>query len=369
MEHKTDEFNRSGKSRKPRATTPQQNLSRKVPIAGRSKEARPQGSARKPVQNEIIIAKATKTPYLPNGTVIHGKFKVEKMIGAGGFGQIYKAVDDVTRIAVAVKVVPTDHEPGRMILEQRVLISLRGYHHVPQLIASGNYDSYFYIVMEMLGRNLSDLKKKTKLKRFTIGTVLRVGQQALLGIKAVHDVGFLHRDVKPSNMCIGLDGMNRRTIYLVDFGMTRQYRNDKVGGFRKERAYAGFRGTMRYVSLTVHDRKEQGPVDDFWSLYYSIIELGEGSLPWRTMTEPEDIKEKKRTVTFEEMCRYIPRSVKDFARHLEELRYNQMPNYSLLTSVLQKAIPKDVSSETPFDWEDNSSLLKEVEKKTEEESS
>ena len=157
-----------------------------------------------------------------------------------------------------------------MILEQKVLILLRGTQHAPHLIASGNFNSLMYIVMEMLGKNLSDLRRKRKNKKLSISTVLRVGQQAVAGLKAVHDQGYLHRDVKPSNMCIGIDGVHRRTVYILDFGMTRQFRHQN-GAFRKERIYAGFRGTMRYVSLTVHDRKEQGPADRMIAVRYYIL--------------------------------------------------------------------------------------------------
>lgn len=46
--------------------------------------------------------------------------------------------------------------------------------------------------------------------------------------------------------CVGLGDKDKKTIFLVDFGMTRRYKNDK-GEFRKGRTYAGFRGTLRYV--------------------------------------------------------------------------------------------------------------------------
>lgn len=82
-----------------------------------------------------------------------------------------------------------------MILEQKVLILLRGTPHAPHLIASGSYNGLMYLVMEMLGRNLSELRRKRKDRKLTISTVLRVGLQAIVGLKAVHDVGYLHRFV------------------------------------------------------------------------------------------------------------------------------------------------------------------------------
>lgn len=111
-----------------------------------------------------------------------------------------------------------------------------------------------YIVMEMLGPNLGDLRRRRPTRQFSVGTVLRAGQQAVQALRDVHDIGFLHRDVKPSNVrrflalriyvfllkvCVG-NGDSLRTIFLVDFGMTRQYRFEN-GNVRKERFYAGFR--------------------------------------------------------------------------------------------------------------------------------
>uniref|UniRef100_A0AC35FR52 Protein kinase domain-containing protein n=1 Tax=Panagrolaimus sp. PS1159 TaxID=55785 RepID=A0AC35FR52_9BILA len=310
-------------------------------------------------------------PHLSPGQMLNGKFRIDKIIGSGGFGQIYKASDELARVSVAIKVVPAehepgrmileqklahvsvaikvvpaDHEPGRMILEQKVLSLLRGTKYVPHLLASGMFNGLMYIVMEMLGKNLGELRRKRTDRKFSISTVLRIGLQAVAGLKAVHDVGYLHRDVKPSNI---------------------QYLNQN-GGFRKERAYAGFRGTMRYVSVKVHDRKEQGPGDDLMSLLYTLIELGEGSLPWKQLNNPEEITQKKRITTFEDMCELFPSSIKSFYQHLKKLKYDQLPDYNLLTYYLQTALPSNMSNESPFDWEENPSISKSFEKSKEDES-
>uniref|UniRef100_A0A7E4VA83 non-specific serine/threonine protein kinase n=1 Tax=Panagrellus redivivus TaxID=6233 RepID=A0A7E4VA83_PANRE len=346
----------------PNVGTPKANTPRKAPAPA---PPPPQPAPAPPPTQNVVPGEIPRgknaPPHLATGQLLNGKFRIEKIIGSGGFGQIYKASDEMTRLAVAIKVVPCDHEPGRMILEQKVLIMLRNTPHAPHLIASGSYNGLMYIVMEMLGKNLADLRRKRKTKRLSVGTVLRAGQQAVAGLKAVHDVGYLHRDVKPSNMCIGLEGVHRRTIYIVDFGMTRQYRTG-AGQIRNARPYAGFRGTMRYVSLTVHERKEQGPVDDFWSLFYTIVELAEGSVPWKQLTDPDDIARKKKITTYEDMCRYVPKGVKEFMAHLEKLQYHQQPNYTLLQQILQNSLPPDVSADSPFDWEENPSIVKSLSK-------
>lgn len=239
-------------------------------------------------------------PYLARGTLLAGKFKVEAMIGAGGFGQIFRATYQQRGIVVAVKVEPESQEAGRMVLEQKVLAKLAGKLHVPRILYAGSLDGYNFIVMQILGKNLADLKRMAHNKKLQIDTTVRIGIQMVQALRDVHEIGHLHRDVKPSNMCAGL-GDHRRIIYLVDFGMTRQFRFTD-GSLRRNRNYAAFRGTMRYVSIAMHMREEQYPRDDLISLYYSLIELSEGQLPWRTVTDPDEIMHLKYKCGFRDLC-------------------------------------------------------------------
>nr|CDJ91699.1 Serine threonine protein kinase-related domain containing protein [Haemonchus contortus] len=278
--------------------------------------------------------------YLDKGTLLSKKYRLEKMIGGGGFGQIYRAIDIDMGTVVAAKVEPQSEDAGRMVLEQMVLT---------RLYASGWLNNYNFIVMQMLGRNLTELRKAQADRRFSVHTTVRVGMQIIEALKSVHDLGFLHRDVKPSNMCVGI-GEHRRIIYLVDFGMTRQFRLPN-GDFRKERAYAAFRGTMRYVSLSVHERKEQGPVDDLWSIYYTLIELAEGSLPWRTITDHDEIFQLKRRMTCHDLCRHLPRHFEMFPILLRDLCYTSIPDYAKLTQALRRCC-KHVDDEADFEWDD-----------------
>ncbi|CAG9537337.1 unnamed protein product [Cercopithifilaria johnstoni] len=287
--------------------------------------------------------------YFKEGQIIDCKFRIDGMIGGGGFGQIYRVIDERSKSVLAIKIEPEDHEPGRMILEQKVLLKLRGTPHIPQFYASGNFCGYNFIAMQILGKNLSELRKYQPKRRLSISTVSRVALQLIAALKAVHDIGYIHRDVKPSNICIGLYS-NKRTIYIVDFGMARQYRFDD-GMVRKERYYAGFRGTMRYVPVTVHERRDQGPVDDCWSMFYSLIELIQGTLPWSSFVEPNDIAKYKKNVTFDEFGRLVPKEMEAIMKHLSQLHYHQIPDYQFLTAVFNKILPKNISENLPYDWE------------------
>uniref|UniRef100_A0A914ZXC7 non-specific serine/threonine protein kinase n=1 Tax=Parascaris univalens TaxID=6257 RepID=A0A914ZXC7_PARUN len=297
-------------------------------------------------------------PYLEVGMLVAGKFRVRKMLGGGGFGQIFEVFDEGLKKEVAIKLGPRDHEPGRIILEQKVISALSGRPHFPQFVASGVFEDYNYIVMEMLGRNLSDLRKREPGRRLSVGTVTRVGQQCIVALKSLHDIGFIHRDIKPSNFCIGHEN-KRHIIYLVDFGMARRFRCSD-GKVRKQRHYAGFRGTIRYVSVAIHERKEPGPVDDLWSLFYSLIELMEGTLPWTDITDADEVAEIKNNIEFDKLARLSPPALEGFNKYLRALEYSNLPNYSFLTSILKRCQPVDVTDEMPFEWETNMSAKERI---------
>jgi tau tubulin kinase len=68
--------------------------------------------------------------------------------------------------------------------------------------------------------------------------------QLLEAIREIHSIGFLHRDVKPSNFSVGRTSATHRTIYMLDFGLARLFVKNK-GEVRSPRSAAGFRGTVR----------------------------------------------------------------------------------------------------------------------------
>lgn len=89
--------------------------------------------------------------------------------------------------------------------------------HIPNLMASGKAENGCpFIVMQILGANLDSLRGKRPRRRFTLSTTVRASHQVVLGLEYLHLQGFIHRDLKPGNTCIGRT--EPRTVYLIDFG-------------------------------------------------------------------------------------------------------------------------------------------------------
>ncbi|VDM26051.1 unnamed protein product [Hydatigera taeniaeformis] len=136
---------------------------------------------------------------------------------------------------------------------------------------------------------MAELRRSMPRGVFSLSTVVRLSAQMLDAIEAVHDSGFLHRDIKPSNFAMGRGtGSASRTLYLLDFGLARQYTNAE-GEVRPARPVAGFRGTVRYASRNAHANRELGRHDDLWSMFYMLVEFASGQLPWRRLKDKEQV--------------------------------------------------------------------------------
>uniref|UniRef100_A0A7N9DBS2 Tau tubulin kinase 2 n=1 Tax=Macaca fascicularis TaxID=9541 RepID=A0A7N9DBS2_MACFA len=159
------------------------------------------------------------------GILVKERWKVLRKIGGGGFGEIYDALDMLTRENVALKVESAQQPKQVLKMEVAVLKKLQGKDHVCRFIGCGRNDRFNYVVMQLQGRNLADLRRSQSRGTFTISTTLRLGRQILESIESIHSVGFLHRDIKPSNFAMGRFPSTCRKCYMLDFGLARQFTN------------------------------------------------------------------------------------------------------------------------------------------------
>ncbi|HEY4165311.1 MAG TPA: protein kinase [Reyranella sp.] len=185
---------------------------------------------------------------LPAGTLL-GDYRLDSVIGHGGFGITYRAFDSQLAKVVAIKeylpvefavrqgekVVPRSARSAedfawgreRFLDEARALARFRHPHIVPVLRFLTANDTA-YTVMEFedgrsLGEMLGHASAGQSGRRLPPEEVRRLGEGLLLGLGAVHAQGFLHRDIKPSNIIIRRDGVP----ILIDFGAARQAMGDR----------------------------------------------------------------------------------------------------------------------------------------------
>lgn len=288
---------------------------------------------------------------LQPGHVVKERWKVVRKIGGGGFGEIYEGIDLVTRELVALKLESAKQPKQVLKMEVAVLKRLQGKEHVCRFIGCGRNDRFNYVVMQLQGRNLAELRRAQPRGAFSLSTSLRLGLQILKAIESIHEVGFLHRDVKPSNFSMGRVQNTSRRVYMLDFGLARQY-TTASGDVRPARSAAGFRGTVRYASINAHKNKEMGRHDDLWSLFYMLVEFVNGQLPWRKIKDKEQVGLMKERYDHRLLLKHLPSDFRSFLEHIQSLQYVDKPDYSMLAGVLERCMKRrGVRDCDPYDWE------------------
>ncbi|ESO83515.1 hypothetical protein LOTGIDRAFT_133319 [Lottia gigantea] len=295
----------------------------------------------------------TTEDLLSPNQLVKDRWKVLKKIGGGGFGEIYEATDLVNKECVALKLESAKQPKQVLKMEVAVLKKLQGKDHVCRFIGCGRNEKYNYVVMSLQGKNLAELRRGQPKGCFGLSTTLRLGSQILKAIESIHDVGFLHRDIKPSNFSMGKPPSNSRKVYMLDFGLARQYTNAS-GEVRPPRAAAGFRGTVRYASVNAHKNKEMGRHDDLWSLFYMLVEFIVGQLPWRKIKDKEQVGLMKEKYDHIQLLKNMPSEFRAILEHIQKLEYYDKPDYNMLHNLFEQCMRrKNIKDSDAYDWEKN----------------
>uniref|UniRef100_A0A914H3A4 Protein kinase domain-containing protein n=1 Tax=Globodera rostochiensis TaxID=31243 RepID=A0A914H3A4_GLORO len=300
------------------------------------------------------MTSSSECEILQPSQIIRERWKIKQKIGGGGFGEIYEAIDTQNHNErVAIKVESSKANKQVLKMEVAVLRRLQGKKHACKFYGCGRNDKFNYLVMGLQGKNLADLRRESPSQRFSSSTALRVAYQLLQSIRDIHSIGFLHRDVKPSNFAVGRTLPTQHCIYMLDFGLARLFLNAK-GEVRSPRSAAGFRGTVRYAALSAHKNKEMGRQDDLWSLFYMMVEFLNGSLPWRRIKDKDEVGRMKEEADIRELLEGNPPELHHFADHLKGLSYPDAPDYELLENCLLVAMKRlGIGIKDTFDWENN----------------
>ncbi|MCS6977664.1 MAG: protein kinase [Gemmatales bacterium] len=149
-----------------------------------------------------------------------GTFKIEKELGSGAMGTVYRAMDERTGQYVAIKFVApglaeNDRIYQRFEREAKVLQQLK-HPNIVRRIGTGKYHKTPFFIMEYVdGKTLAQLLEERG--RLPWDEVIEIGKQIASALYHAHSFGIIHRDLKPSNLMITRDGK----IKLTDFGIAK----------------------------------------------------------------------------------------------------------------------------------------------------
>ena len=156
---------------------------------------------------------------LSPGTSI-GSYRIQGPLGAGGMGEVYKALDTELRRVVAIKVLPdrflANRERVARFEQEATTLAAINHPHVAQIygLASGP-NSTRLLVMEFVDGD--DLSARLLRGGLPIDETLAIGSQVAAALQAAHEIGIIHRDLKPANIKVRPDGV----VKVLDFGLAR----------------------------------------------------------------------------------------------------------------------------------------------------
>jgi len=152
-----------------------------------------------------------------------GHFRVERLIGSGGMGAVYEAVDEKLERQVALKVLL--REGGSSVNQKRFLREARlaaklTHPNIATVFEVGEFEEHLYIVMELLEGQ--SLRKLLASQRLSTSDALGIARDVARALARAHASGVTHRDIKPENIFVTTPSPNVLHAKVLDFGLARQ---------------------------------------------------------------------------------------------------------------------------------------------------
>ena len=242
-----------------------------------------------------------------------GPYELHKVIGRGGMGTVYQAVDTRSGDIVAVKALAPvysfdEHFRKRFESEIDTLTKL-DHPNIVRILSFGQEDGNLFFAMELVEGSSLFQKQKTNHK-FIWQEVLSVGRDVASGLRHAHDRGIIHRDMKPGNLLLNPKGL----VKITDFGIAKTFGGSQLTGD------GNIVGTMDFMAPEQTLGKPATARSDLYGLGIVMYTLFSGKPPYAGMSVEQTIERltKHQVPRIETVIDDIPEPIADLIHQLIE---------------------------------------------------
>jgi serine/threonine-protein kinase len=256
-------------------------------------------------QSPLVIAGlGTGDPMI--GRLLDGRYRLEKKIGEGGMGAIYKAVHTGMGRTCAIKLLTllspgNDDAVARFKREAKMASRIDNPHAVTIYDFGQSEDGTLFLAMELIdGVALSRLVAQERVLPAT--RAIHIASQIAEGLAAAHALEIIHRDLKPDNIMLTRKGAALDYVKVLDFGIAKTVADDSADNLTK----TGFvLGTPVYMSPEQLLGEKLDPRSDIYSLAIIVYEMLSGRLPFEGENQ-QSIMMKRITSEPVRITRFAP---------------------------------------------------------------
>ncbi len=283
---------------------------------------------------------------LKAGDVLLGRYTVLSELGEGGMGVVYKCLDSVGGIEVALKCLPPElsHNEAEMegIRENYAIVAklhhsaISGLRNLEKDPGFGEY----YLVMDLAdGEDLSAILRRRRGAPMPVPEALAILRPLASALDYAHGERVLHRDVKPANVKVRPAAMpgGAPRVQLLDFGLAAEIRSSMSRVSRK--GHLGSSGTPSYMAPEQWEARSQSPATDQYSLAVVAYQMLSGSLPFES--DDPDLLRRAILSRAPDPVRSLPRSAN--AALLRALAKDPAARFPSCTAFVE-AVGRDLSA-------------------------
>jgi len=277
--------------------------------------------------------------------LLEGRYQLERRLGDGGMGIVYKAHHSYLKTVHAIKVILPDlvgHDPmfGTRFRQEAMIAAAIRHQNIVLVTDFGvAQDILPFLVMEFIqGRSLQDIfnKKGTIAPEIALQLISAIAA----GVGAAHRQGFIHRDLKPLNIMLADDRPIAEAVKILDFGLAKMKTGEMLGSFVQAQT-SGLMGSPLYMAPEQWSEEELDNRADIYSLGIILYQMLAGDVPFKGSSMPTIMQGHlmKEPPPFSQLGVRIPETVENVVRRaLEKHPRDRFATVEDFVSALRDAI-------------------------------